>query len=135
MKTAALAANLALLVVMAWYASNLADITANGMELLVSVFAFASPIGNILALLTRRGFRRAVHILAGITNIFLLVTMITYLIAHHRVQDFDMEWLELLVFVCMFFAPVLSIIALAFGRQADGSTKSESIQSCVAEKQ
>ena len=132
MKRTASVANLALLGVIGWYVSNITGLTTNLMELLVLVFALASPLANILALVARRGLGRGRSVVAVTTSLALLVTMFVYLFAHHRIQDFDMDWLELLMFVCMFMAPVLSIFALTFNRPALASGKAEAVASWPA---
>ncbi len=134
MKTTAFTANLALVALIGWYLSNLTGLTTNLLELLVLVFALASPVANILALLPKRGLSRAGRLVAVTTSLALMVALFAYLIAHHRIRDFDMEWPEVMMFLGMFIVPVLSIIALIFSRQTDASNKAKIVESCVPGK-
>ena len=59
MKTIALIANSALLVVMAWYLLTIETFQAEGLELLCLILALTAPILSILALVVRRSTRGA----------------------------------------------------------------------------
>jgi peptidoglycan biosynthesis protein MviN/MurJ (putative lipid II flippase) len=54
MKTAALIANIGLLVTMVLYLVRIPNLQTDGLGLLVIVLSFATPILSILALVTRR---------------------------------------------------------------------------------
>jgi hypothetical protein len=58
MKTAALIANIGLLVAMLWYLLTIQSFQAEGLELAALVLAVGTPILSIVALLPRRSDRR-----------------------------------------------------------------------------
>jgi hypothetical protein len=132
MKKTALAANVGLLLALGGYLRTVTDINFNGVELLLLVFALASPVASILALFTKRPPGLAIKLVVGLANTALLMTLFVYLIDHRPLQGLDLptDWPVLVVLACMFIAPVLSILAMAVIRAVYKSNLAQTDGAC-----
>lgn len=126
MKKTALIANTGLLVILGGYVLTITDIGLNGLELLLLVFAVASPAASILALLKTRAMGVALKLVMGVASIGLLTTLLVYVLDHQPLQGLELgtDWPVLLVLASMFAAAVLSILALVV-RTPPQSTRSQ----------
>jgi len=136
MKKTALTANVGLLLALAGYFLTIADIDMNGLELLLLVFALASPVVSVPTLLTNRLSSRAMRLLIALPNAALLTTLCVYLINHQPLQGLDLvtDWPVLLTLACMLVAPALSLLAIAVIRAEEKSNTVPTDAACPTDR-